>query len=137
MSADAVSTISYKRSTIFSLDGEGFNISKILEFDYYEDILKQSVTATMKIASSFSYVNQLPIRGGEKVELNISTSFGETKFEGDNALYVYKVSDHKTSRMVEECVLHLTTLENFSNQSTRCMKTVSYTHLTLPTSDLV
>ena len=93
MSADAVTTLSYKRSTIFSLDGEGFNISKILEFDYYEDILKQSVTATMKIASSFSYVNQLPIRGGEKVELNIATSFGETKFEGDNALYVYKVSD--------------------------------------------
>ena len=126
MSADAVTTLSYKRSTIFSLDGEGFNISKILEFDYYEDILKQSVTATMKIASSFSYVNQLPIRGGEKVELNISTSFGETKFEGDNALYVYKVSDHKTSRMVEECVLHLTTLENFSNQSTRCMKKYNF-----------
>ena len=126
MSADAVTTLSYKRSTIFRLDGEGFNISKILEFDYYEDILKQSVTATMKIASSFSYVNQLPIRGGEKVELNISTSFGETKFEGDNALYVYKVSDHKTSRMVEECVLHLTTLENFSNQSTRCMKKYNF-----------
>ena len=126
MSADAVTTLSYNRSTIFSLDGEGFDIKKILEFDYYEDILKQSVTATMKIASSFSYVNQLPIRGGEKVELNISTSFGETKFEGDNALYVYKVSDHKTSRMVEECVLHLTTLENFSNQSTRCMKKYNF-----------
>ena len=126
MSADAVTTLSYKRSTIFSLDGEGFNINKILEFDYYEDILKQSVTAKMKITSSFSYVNQLPIRGGEKVELNILTAFGETKFEGDNALYVYKVSDHKTSRMVEECVLHLTTLENFSNQSTRCMKKYNF-----------
>jgi len=126
MSADAVTTLSYKRSTIFSLDGEGFDIKTILEFDYYEDILKQSVTATMKIASSFSYVNQLPIRGGEKVELNIATSFGETKFEGDNALYVYKVSDHKTSRMVEECTLHLTTLENFSNQSTRCMKKYNF-----------
>ena len=126
MSADAVTTLSYKRSTIFSLDGEGFDIKTILEFDYYEDILKQSVTATMKIASSFSYVNQLPIRGGEKVELNIVTSFGETKFEGDNALYVYKVSDHKTSRMVEECTLHLTTLENFSNQSTRCMKKYNF-----------
>ena len=126
MSADAVSTISYKRSTIFSLDGEGFDIKKILEFDYYEDVLKQAVTAKMKISSSFSYVNQLPIRGGEKVELNISTSFGETVFEGDTALYVYKVSDHKTSRMVEECVLHLTTLESFSNQSTRCQKKYNF-----------
>ena len=126
MSADAVSTISYKRSTIFKLDGEGFDIKKILEFDYYEDVLKQAVTAKMKISSSFSYVNQLPIRGGEKVELNILTSFGETVFEGDTALYVYKVSDHKTSRMVEECTLHLTTLENFSNQSTRCMKKYNF-----------
>ena len=126
MSADAVSTISYKRSTIFNLDGEGFDIKKILEFDYYEDVLKQAVTAKMKIASSFSYVNQLPIRGGEKVELNILTSFGETVFEGDTALYVYKVSDHKTSRMVEECVLHLTTLESFSNQSTRCQKKYNF-----------
>ena len=126
MSADAVSTISYKRSTIFNLDGEGFDIKKILEFDYYEDVLKQAVTAKMKISSSFSYVNQLPIRGGEKVELNILTSFGETVFEGDTALYVYKVSDHKTSRMVEECVLHLTTLESFSNQSTRCQKKYNF-----------
>ena len=126
MSADAVSTISYKSSTIFNLDGEGFDIKKILEFDYYEDVLKQAVTAKMKISSSFSYVNQLPIRGGEKVELNILTSFGETVFEGDTALYVYKVSDHKTSRMVEECVLHLTTLESFSNQSTRCQKKYNF-----------
>ena len=126
MSADAVTTLAYKRSTIFSLDGEGFDIKKILEFNYYEDVLKQSVTADIKIASSFSYVNQLPIRGGEKVELNISTSFGEVKFEGDNALYVYKVSGQKTSRMVEECTLHLTTLESFSNQSTRCMKKYNF-----------
>ena len=106
MSADAVTTLAYNRSTIFSLDGEGFDIKKITEFNYYEDVLKQAVTADMKITSSFSYVNQLPIRGGEKVELNISTSFGEVKFEGDNALYVYKVSGQKTSRMVEEFTLH-------------------------------
>ena len=126
MSADAVTTLAYNRSTIFSLDGEGFDIKKILEFNYYEDVLKQSVTADIKIASSFSYVNQLPIRGGEKVELNIVTSFGDTIFEGDNALYVYKVSDINTSRMVEECTIHLTSLEHFSNQSTRCMKKYNF-----------
>ena len=126
MSADAVTTLAYNRSTIFSLDGEPFDIEKILEFNYYEDVLKQSVTADIKISSSFSYVNQLPIRGGEKVELNIETSFGKVIFEGDNALYVYKVSGQKTSRMVEEFTLHLTTLESFSNQSTRCMKKYNF-----------
>ena len=127
MAADAVSTILYRRASIISLKGEGFDLSEnIIEFDYYEDILKQAVTAKIKIMSSFSYVNQLPIRGGEKVEMIIETGFGETIFEGDNALYVYKVSDINTERMVEECTIHLTSLEHFSNQSTRCMKKYNF-----------
>ena len=127
MAADAVSTILYRRASIISLKGEGFDLSEnIIEFDYYEDILKQAVTAKIKVMSSFSYVNQLPIRGGEKVEMIIETAFGETVFEGDNALYVYKVSDINTERMVEECIIHLTSLEHFSNQSTRCMKKYNF-----------
>ena len=127
MAADAVSTILYRRASIISLKGEGFDLSEnIIEFDYYEDILKQAVTAKIKVMSSFSYVNQLPIRGGEKVEMIIETGFGETIFEGDNALYVYKVSDINTERMVEECIIHLTSLEHFSNQSTRCMKKYNF-----------
>jgi hypothetical protein len=127
MAADAVSTILYRRASIISLKGEAFDLSEnIIEFDYYEDILKQAVTAKIKVMSSFSYVNQLPIRGGEKVEMIIETAFGETVFEGDNALYVYKVSDINTERMVEECTIHLTSLEHFSNQSTRCMKKYNF-----------
>ena len=127
MAADAVSTILYRRASIISLKGESFDLSEnIIEFDYYEDILKQAVTAKIKVMSSFSYVNQLPIRGGEKVEMIIETAFGETVFEGDNALYVYKVSDINTERMVEECIIHLTSLEHFSNQSTRCMKKYNF-----------
>ncbi len=127
MAADAVTTILYRRASIISLKGEGFDLSEnIIEFDYYEDILKQAVTAKIKVMSSFSYVNQLPIRGGEKVEMIIETAFGETVFEGDDALYVYKVSDINTERMVEECTIHLTSLEHFSNQSTRCMKKYNF-----------
>ena len=55
MAADAVSTILYRRATIISLNGQGFDFSEnIVEFDYYEDILQQSVTATIKLVSSFS-----------------------------------------------------------------------------------
>ena len=127
MSADAVSTLIYRRATITSLKGEEFDLSNsIIQFDYYEDILKQSITATIKIVSSYSYVSQLPIRGGEKVELDVVTSFGETEFKDDTALYVYKVSNWNTERTVEECVIHLTSLEFFSNQSTRCMKKYNF-----------
>ena len=59
MSADAVSTLIYRKATITSLKGEEFDLSNsIIQFDYYEDILKQSITATIKIVSSYSYVSQ-------------------------------------------------------------------------------
>ena len=121
--ANAVSTLVYKKARIISLEGKSFDLSdNIVEFDYYEDVLKQSVTATLKVISSYSYVTGLPIRGGEKVELDVFTGFGDFTREGDNALYVYKVSDWNTERTVEECKIHLTSIEHFSNQSTRCMK---------------
>ena len=123
--AEAVSTIYYRKARIFNLDGDAFDISgKINSFDYFEDVLKQSVSAEIELNASYSYVNQLPIRGGEKVELDILTSFGENGFqrEEDTALYVYKVSKWTTVNGSESCKLHLTTLEHFSNESTRCMR---------------
>ena len=125
--ADAVSTIVYRKANIISLEGKSFDLSNsIVEFDYYEDILQHSISATFKVVSSYSYVNQLPIRGGEKIEIDLFSSFGDISFEGDNALYVYKVSNHNTERMVEECVIHATSIEHFSNQSTRCMKKYNF-----------
>ena len=125
--SDAVTTLIYRKASIISLDGKSFDISSsIVEFDYYEDILQHSITGTFKIISSYSYVNQLPIRGGERLEINLHTALGDISFEGENALYVYKVSDHNTERMVEEFKLHVTSIENFSNQSTRCMKKYNF-----------
>ena len=123
--AEAVNTIYYRRAVITSLDGkQTVDLSKAIEkFDYFEDVLKQSITARIKINSSYSYVNQLPIRGGERVDLDILTSFGDGsgpdagfKLTGDTPLFVYKVSDRKIVRMVEECVIHLTSIEHFSNE---------------------
>ena len=70
--SDAVTTLIYRKASIISLDGKSFDISSsIIEFDYYEDILQHSITGTFKIISSYSYVNQLPIRGGERLEINL------------------------------------------------------------------
>jgi len=142
MAADAITTLVYRQASITSLDGRSFDLTgKITEFNYYEDILKQSVTADMEITSSFSYVNQLPIRGGEKVIISLETAFGVVEFgtEGspDNALYVYKVSGHNTERMIEECKIHLTTLERFSNESTRCMKKYNFQGIDVHVKDIL
>tara|TARA_R100000353_G_scaffold98044_1_gene71414 strand:+ start:436 stop:1788 length:1353 start_codon:yes stop_codon:yes gene_type:complete len=142
MAADAVTTLVYRQASITSLDGRSFDLTgKITEFNYYEDILKQSVTADMEIVSSFSYVNQLPIRGGEKVIISLETAFGVVQFgtkeSPDNALYVYKVSDHNTERMIEECKIHLTTLERFSNESTRCQKKYKFQGISQHVEDIL
>ena len=129
--AEAVNTIYYKRAVITSLDGsQTVDLSKAIQrFNYFENILEHSITATIEIKSSYSYVNQLPIRGGERVDIELLTSFGKSSgpdagfnLTGDTPLFVYKVSDRKIIRMVEECTLHLTSLENFSNDSTRCLR---------------
>jgi hypothetical protein len=72
--------------------------------------------------NSNSLTNILPIRGGEKVSLNISTLFGEFSFEGDNALYVYKQGARSANTTSESFSLHLTSREVITNETVRCKK---------------
>ena len=56
--ADAVSTIVYRKANIISLEGKSFDLSNsIVEFDYYEDILQHSISATFKVVSSLSLIH--------------------------------------------------------------------------------
>ena len=144
--AEPISTILYNRAAITSLDEkQTVDLSKsIISFDYYEDILQQSITATIKIESMYSYVNQLPIRGGERVDIDLLVSFGEVtgpdagfKLTNDTPLYVYKVSDWNTQRMIESCTLHLTSIEHFSNQSTRCRKKYNFNSISDHVEDIL
>ena len=144
--AEPVSTILYNRAVITSLDEkQTVDLSKsIISFDYYEDILQQSITATIKLESMYSYVNQLPIRGGERVDLELTVSSGEStgpdagfQLTNDTPLYVYKVSDWNTQRMIESCTLHLTSIEHFSNQSTRCRKKYNFISISEHVEDIL
>lgn len=96
--------------------------SSIMFLDYFEDILSPSITMTVQVMNSTSLVNLLPIRGGEKVFLSIDTGFGKFEFDGENSLYVYKVSGISPDSTSEMFTLNLVSREALTNETVRCVK---------------
>lgn len=105
--------------------------NSLLFFDYYEDILSPCIFATAMIMNSASIFNILPIRGGEKVGIDVNTAFGNFKFDGDKAFYVYKVSGLNAENTNEYFTLHLVSKEGLTNETSRCEK--KYANATIDT----
>ena len=69
--ADAVSGYRPKQFTIISLDERKIDISNsILSTDYYEDITDHSISVIASVANNYDIVNELKIRGGERVVID-------------------------------------------------------------------
>jgi hypothetical protein len=111
--------------TIQTLDGSTSidlaGSSSIGIVDYFESILSPCITLKAIIAHSTSLTNTLPIRGGEKVLINISTAFGDLSFEDERALYVYNVFGINTDSTGESFGLNLVSREMITNETSRCM----------------
>ena len=101
--------------------------AQIVGMDYFEDILSPCVMMTIDILSSAPIFNGFPIRGGEKVILDVDTASGKFLLETENdredyAMYVYKVSGYTSDGASEQFRLHLVSKEGMSNEVTRCQK---------------
>jgi len=96
--------------------------NSLLFFDYYEDILSPCIFATAQVMNSASLFNILPLRGGEKVAIDVDTAFGNFKFDGDKAFYVYKVSGLDAQNTSEMFTLHMVSKEGLTNETSRCEK---------------
>lgn len=122
--AEAVSGLSYNYIGIISLDGKNKLdlTNSVTSVDYFEDVLEPAITMTMSVINANGIVNSLPIRGGEKVVMDIETASGNFKLDGKNAMYVYKVSGIDAQKSNESFTLHLTSREYFSNETVRCLK---------------
>lgn len=96
--------------------------NSLLFIDYYEDILSPCITITIKLINAGTLLNSLPIRGGEKVIFSISTGFGEVLFDGEKALYVYKIGNISPESTQEMLTLHLVSREALTNETNRCQK---------------
>ena len=120
--AIAVQGLRYQSVTIQSLDGRNKKdlTNSITSIDYYEDILSPCITMTMDVINSYSIFNLLPIRGGEKVSMEIETASGTFLLDGENAMYVYKVSNLDAQNTNESFTLHLVSREGLTNETVRC-----------------
>jgi hypothetical protein len=118
LKANAFAIQSLDGKTTIDLAGS----SSILFLDYFEDLLSPCVTMIIQVMNSTSLTNLLPIRGGEKISLSVTTAFGDLAFENDNALYVFKVSDIIADSTSERFILHLVSRETITNETTRCVK---------------
>ena len=116
-----------KEFIIESHEGQKIDITNsILGIDYFEDILTPSVNMAIQVTNRYSIVSELPIRGGEKVYVDIETASGDfTLNSEDDVMRVYKVSGLDGTKMAETFNLHLTTPENFNNELSRSYKRYS------------
>ena len=123
MSTAEVVALQITGATIESLSGNKISLlPNILGIDYFENILEPSVTMEMQLWSTNSLFNLVPIRGGEKVTLEIETARGLWEFDDDNPLYVYKVADLDAQKLGETFTLHLVSREFLTNETNRCVK---------------
>jgi hypothetical protein len=125
--SNSVATFNIKAIVIESLDGsKKVEVSNsLLSADYFEDILSPCVTMRMQLANSSTLFNLLPLRGGEKVAIEIETSLGSFYLDGDYAMYVFKVSDINPETNREIITLHLVSREGLTNETARCQKKYS------------
>ena len=119
-----VSSLQYNQVEILAKEGtKRLDITNsILGMDYFEDILSPCVTMTIDVTSSNPILNSLPIRGGEKVLIDVSTAAGDFILEDEYAMYVYKVSGYTSDGTSEQFTLHLVSREGLTNETIRCQK---------------
>lgn len=112
---------------ITSLDGTNtLDISNsIMCFDYFEDIISPCVTAIAQIINNASLFNILPIRGGEKISLNLSTASGDFELDNEFSLYVNKVTGLDAQHSNESFTLHMISREGLTNETSRCERKYS------------
>ena len=74
---------------IESLSGDSISLTgSTFSIDYFEDILEPAVTMQITLNGSYNLVSELPIRGGEKVSIELELASGTFMKE----MYVYKAS---------------------------------------------
>lgn len=121
--AASVTSLTYRTITITSSNGKQVDLTnQTLFVDYYEDILSPCVTADIQLASTYSIYNGLPIRGGERVDIEIETYSGVFSRLNNYSMYVYKVSGIVNDGQSEYCTIHLCSREALTNETARVQK---------------
>ena len=82
----------YKSSSTDFKAKDGLDIKKLVEsFEYVESILNPFLLASATIVDSSGLIGSLPIKGGERVVIQVMTSIGNAPIEYD--MVVWNVSN--------------------------------------------
>ena len=137
---ELVAGVVINKVALTPLGGRPYDLSNsILSIAYFENILEPSVSMEIEVYSSASIFNELPIRGGEKVELEIVTKDSKKPFtlENESAMYVYKVSGLRSDKTRETFTLHLITREYLTNETSRCLKKYHKSSIDIHVEDIL
>ena len=114
--------------------GGGVDISAIVpEFNYYESVLSNVITASMVVAetgfessgndsiATQGLLDGLPIRGGERVDISITDPQGNNLSFGEG-LYVNRARNATPGTQKDVYFIDLCSKESFANEQTRVVK---------------
>jgi len=94
-------------------------------FSYVESVTSPFVAATMTVADSAGLLNDLPIQGGETVQVVIQSSITEEPVQYN--MNVWKIGNRNTKNKTQSYTLGLVSAEALNNEVTRLFKPVSGT----------
>ena len=129
----ASQVLKYNYVVIQPIGGTAIDLTAHLQYiEYFENIMSPTISMNMKISSTFNFVSKLPIRGGERIAMEVETLSGIFKFgtiEKDQGivpdsgeLYVYKIEHLDQPTTAQSFTLKITSPEYFANETSRCTK---------------
>ncbi len=132
MAAAPTQGSTYDKIKIYSLDGKTDVDLRlgVVGFQYFEDLYSPAISAKMMVANTETVngkgvYNGLPIRGGEKVEIEITTPIEEHREESGQfkvTLYVNRMTDYVQEKQKEVFTLDLISKEGITNLNKRVVK---------------
>ena len=104
--------------------GDPFEIQQLINtFSYVESVTNPFLSATMQVVDSGGLLTQLPIQGGEKVEISVLTTFSEESY--DYEMVLWTVGNRFTQQQKQVYTLGLISAEALINEVTRITKPLS------------
>ena len=108
----------YKGSSTKFKKKDGLDIKKLVEsFEYVESIVHPFLMASATIVDSAGLIGSLPIKGGERVVIQVMTNIDNTPIEYD--MVVWKVSNRYAQQKKQTYSLGLISPEALQNEITR------------------
>jgi len=124
MAAIGLESFKYKKFQITShVSGRVVDIANsVVDFNYCEDLMSPVAYATARVLNTSGLYSGLPIRCGDRVEIEFTSLHGTMVFSGDRSFYVGSLGGLQAEERVETFDMMLYFKDSISNETTRVIK---------------